>query len=111
MSSRSSRTSRTSRSPRPRKPPPRHQLTLDEAVARLGIHGVSSKAMFGGRCYYIDEKPFSFVLGDALALRLSQDQLTQACGQGDGQVFHPGGGDFIMREYLELSDQALADEK
>jgi TfoX/Sxy family transcriptional regulator of competence genes len=67
--------------------------------------------MFGGRCYYIDEKPFSFVLGDALALRLSQEQLTQACGQADGQVFHPGGGDFIMREYLELSDQALADEE
>ncbi len=103
--------STTCRSPRPRKPPPRHQLTLDEAVVRVGVRGVSSKSMFGGRCYYIDEKPFSFVLGDALALRLSQEQLTAACRQGDGQVFHPGGGDFIMREYLELSDQALADEE
>ena len=103
--------STTARAPRPRKPPPRHQLTLDEAVTRLAVHGVSSKSMFGGRCYYIDEKPFSFVLGTALALRLPQEQLSKACGQGDGYVFHPGGGDFIMREYLELSDQALADEE
>ena len=96
---------------RPRRPPPRHQLTLDEALARVGVHGVTSKAMFGGRCYYVNENPFSFVLGEALALRLSPEQLAAACRQGDGQVFHPGGGDFVMREYLELSDQALADEE
>jgi TfoX/Sxy family transcriptional regulator of competence genes len=67
--------------------------------------------MFGGRCYYVDEKPFSFVLGEALALRVSPQQLAVACERGDGQVFHPGGGDFVMREYLELSAQALADEE
>ena len=94
-----------------RRPPPRHQLTLDEALARLGVPGVTSKAMFGGRCYYVDEKPFSFVLGEALALRVSPQQLAAACERGDGQVFHPGGGDFVMREYLELSAQALADEE
>lgn len=99
------------RPPHPRRPPPRHQLTLEEALARTGVHSVTSKAMFGGRCYYVNENPFSFVLGEALALRLSQEQLAAACRQGDGQVFHPGGGDFIMREYLELSDQALADEE
>ena len=99
------------RTSRPRRPPPRHQLTLDEALARTGIHGVTSKAMFGGRCYYVNENPFSFVLGEALALRLPPQQLKDACSQDDGQVFHPGGGDFIMREYLELSDQALADEE
>ena len=94
-----------------RRPPPRHQLTLDEALARLGVSGVTSKAMFGGRCYYVDEKTFSFVLGDALALRVSPQQLAAARERGDGQVFHPGGGDFIMREYLELSPQALSDEE
>lgn len=94
-----------------RRPPPRHQLTLNEALARLGVPGVTSKAMFGGRCYYVDDKPFSFVLGDALALRVSPRQLAAACERGDGQVFHPGGGDFIMREYLELSPQALSDEE
>lgn len=77
----------------------------------MGVPGVTSKAMFGGRCYYVDEKPFSFVLGEALALRVSPQQLAAACERGDGQVFHPGGGDFIMREYLELSHQALSDEE
>lgn len=104
-------TSTRARSAPRRRPPPRHQLTLDEALTRLGVPGVTSKAMFGGRCYYVDEKPFSFVLGDALALRLSPQQLAAACERGDGQVFHPGGGDFIMREYLELSHQALSDEE
>jgi hypothetical protein len=26
-------------------------------------------------------------------------------------VFHPGGGDFAMREYLDLSERALTDEE
>ncbi len=77
----------------------------------MGVPGVTSKAMFGGRCYYVDAKPFSFVLGDALALRVSLQQLAAARKRGDGQIFHPGGGDFIMREYLELSPHALSDEE
>jgi TfoX/Sxy family transcriptional regulator of competence genes len=67
--------------------------------------------MFGGVCYYADGKPFSILLGEALALKLSPAQLKAGCEQGDGEVFHPGGGDFMMREYLELSDQALMDEE
>jgi TfoX/Sxy family transcriptional regulator of competence genes len=95
---------------RSRRPPPLHQATLAEAVARLGLHGVTVKRMFGGLCYYADGKPFSLLLGSALALKLPARQLRSACAQGDGQVFHPGGGDFVMREYLELSEQALMDE-
>ena len=95
---------------RPRRPPPLHQATLEEAVARLGLRGVTIKRMFGGLCYYADGKPFSILLGAALALKLSARQLRAAYTQGDGQLFHPGGGDFVMREYLELSEQALMDE-
>jgi len=95
---------------RSRRPPPLHQATLAEAVARLGLHGVTVKRMFGGLCYYADGKPFSLLLGSSLALKLPARQLRSACAQGDGQVFHPGGGDFVMREYLELSEQALMDE-
>ena len=95
---------------RPRRPPPLHQATLEEAITRLGLRGVTVKRMFGGLCYYTDGKPFSILLGAALALKLSARQLRSACAQGDGQLFHPGGGDFIMREYLELSEQALMDE-
>jgi len=67
--------------------------------------------MFGGFCYYVESRPFSIVLEDYLALKLPAKQLREGCGQGDGQLFNPGGGDFIMREYLALSDQALADEE
>lgn len=94
-----------------RRPPPLHQLTLEESIARLGLRGVTSKRMFGGRCYYAGSNPFSFVLAHYLALKLPAKQLRAGCGQGDGQLFNPGGGDFIMREYLALSDQALADEE
>lgn len=95
---------------RSKRPPPLHQGIFEEAVARLGLRGVTVKPMFGGRCYYADEKPFSLLLGNSLALKLSAGQLRAACAQGDGQLFHPGGGDFVMREYLELSAQALMDE-
>jgi TfoX/Sxy family transcriptional regulator of competence genes len=95
---------------RPRRPPPVHQGTLEEAIARLGLHGVTVKPLFGGRCFYAEGKPFSILLGNALALKLAAEQLRTACAQGDGQLFHPGDGDFIMREYLELSDQVLMDE-
>ena len=101
---------REPQSARLRRPPPLHQATLEESIARLGLRGVTTKRMFGGLCYYANDKPFSIVLGDALALKLSAEHLRAGCGRGDGRLFHPGGGDFIMREYLELSDLALMDE-
>jgi TfoX/Sxy family transcriptional regulator of competence genes len=104
------KTPQKAKTSRPRRPPPAHQGTLEEAIARLGLRGVTVKPMFGGRCFYADGKPFSLLLGNALALKLSAQQLKTACAQGAGQLFHPGGGDFIMREYLELSDQVLMDE-
>jgi TfoX/Sxy family transcriptional regulator of competence genes len=67
--------------------------------------------MFGGLCYYAEGKPFSILLGNALALKLPAMQLRSGCERGDGQLFHPGGGDFVMREYLELSEQVLMDEE
>jgi hypothetical protein len=85
-------------------------MTLEESIARLGLRGVTVKRMFGGLCYYAAGKPFSILLGDALALKLPAPQLRSGCACGDGQLFHPGGGDFVMREYLELSEQALMDE-
>ncbi len=93
-----------------RRPPPFHQATLEESVARLGLRDVTTKRMFGGLCYYVAGKPFAILLGSSLALKLPAAQLRTGCGQGDGQLFHPGGGDFVMREYLELSGQVLMDE-
>jgi TfoX/Sxy family transcriptional regulator of competence genes len=95
---------------RSRRPPPLHQVTLEESLARLGLRGVTVKRMFGGLCYYADGKPFSILLAASLALKLPARQLRSGGNQGDGQLFHPGGGDFVMREYLELSEQALMDE-
>jgi hypothetical protein len=66
--------------------------------------------MFGGLCYYVRNKPFSILLGEDIALKLPAEQLREGCHCGDGRVFNPGGGDFLMREYLALSDQALMDE-
>src|SRR5215510_4133250 len=85
-------------SARTKRPPPLHQTTLDEAIARLGLRDVTMKRMFGGLCYYAQGKPFSILLNDALALKLPGSQLHAGCARGDGQLFHPGGGDFIMRE-------------
>lgn len=102
--------SRVGKSARPRRPPPLHQASLEESIARLGVRNVSVRRMFGGLCYYAEGKPFSILLGNALALKLSGAQLRTGCERGDGQLFHPGGGDFVMREYLELSEQVLMDE-
>ena len=96
---------------RMRRPPPLHQGVLDEAVARLGLRDVTVKPLFGGLCYYIAGRPFALLLGSSLALKLPAVQLRQARAQGDGDVFHPGGGDFTMREYLDLSERALMDEE
>jgi hypothetical protein len=94
----------------PRRPPPLHQGTLEEALARLSLHDVATKRMFGGLCYYVANRPFSILLSEDLALKLPAEQLREGCACGDGRVFNPGGGDFLMREYLALSDQALIDE-
>ena len=93
-----------------RRPPPLHQTTLEESLARLGLRSVTVKRMFGGLCYYANGKPFAILLAASLALKLSGRQLRGGSARGDGQLFHPGGGDFVMREYLELSEQALMDE-
>ena len=94
----------------PRRPPPLHQATLEEALTRLGLREVMTKRMFGGLCYYAEEKPFAILLGEDLALKLPALQLRQGCARGDGRVFNPGGGDFLMREYIALSNNALMDE-
>ena len=79
-------------------------------MARLSLRHVTTKRMFGGLCYYIEGKPFSILLGPSLALKLPAAQLRAGYARDDGQLFHPGGGDFVMREYLELSEQVLMDE-
>jgi TfoX/Sxy family transcriptional regulator of competence genes len=99
------------KSTRSRRPPPLQQGVLDEAIARLSLRDVTMKPLFGGLCYYAAGKPFAILLGASLALKLPAMQLRQACAQGDGEVFHPGGGDFTMREYLDLSPEALTDEE
>ena len=93
-----------------KRPPPRHQLTLDEAIARLGLTGVTQRRMFGGLCYYANGNPFSFLLGEDLALKLPAMQLISASASRAGDLFHPGGGEFVMREYLALSADTLTDE-
>jgi hypothetical protein len=65
--------------------------------------------MFGGFCYYVANRPFAILLGEDLALKLPVEQLRAGCARGDGRVFNPGGGDFLMREYLALNAQALMD--
>src|SRR2546427_3981713 len=95
---------------RPRRPPPLHQATLEESIARLGLPCVTTRRMFGGLCYYADGKPFSILLDASLALKLPARQLRSGCDKGDGQLFHPGGGDFVLRVDAELSGQALTDE-
>lgn len=101
----------TTKTLRPRRPPPFHQGTLDEAVARLSLRNVTVKRMFGGLCYYAEGRPFALLLGSSLAVKLPAVQLRQSCAQGDGELFHPGGGDFVMREYIDLSERVLMDEE
>ncbi len=97
-------------SSQPRRPPPLHQGLAEEAIERLGLHGVTTKRMFGGLCSYVENKPFIFLLEEDFALKLPAEQLRNGRAQGDGRIFNPGGGDFLMREYLALSDQALMDD-
>ncbi len=94
-----------------KRPPPRHQLTLDEAIVRLGLTGITHRRMFGGLCYYANGNPFSFLLGEDLALKLPAMQLVSASASRAGDLFHPGGGEFVMREYLALSAETLTDEE
>jgi len=95
---------------RARRPPPLHQGTLDESVARLGLRGVTVRRMFGGLCYYAEGKPFALLLGPSLAVKLPAVHIRKGSSHGDGEVFHPGGGDFVMREYLDLGESVLMDE-
>ena len=94
-----------------KRPPPRHQLALDEAVIRLGLKDVTHRRMFGGLCYYANGNPFCFLLGNDLALKLPAMQLVRASASRAGDIFHPGGGEFVMREYLALSEETLTDEE
>jgi TfoX/Sxy family transcriptional regulator of competence genes len=104
------KTAKKPATPRVRRPAPLHQGTFEEAIERLGLQGVTTKRMFGGLCYYVEDRPFAFLLGSDLALKLPGEILRSGCANGDGRIFNPGGGDFLMREYITLSDQALADE-
>jgi len=104
------KTTASTKPTRPRRPPPLHQGTLDESVSRLGLYDVTVRRMFGGLCYYARGKPFALLLGSSLALKLPGIQLRQGCTQGDGEIFHPGSDEFVMREYLDLSETVLMDE-
>jgi TfoX/Sxy family transcriptional regulator of competence genes len=66
--------------------------------------------MFGGLCYYVADKPFAILLDADLALKVPGETLRAGCARRDGRIFNPGGGDFLMREYITLSDQVLMDE-
>ena len=66
--------------------------------------------MFGGLCYYANGHPFSFLIEEDLALKLPAMKLVSASAAKAGELFHPGGGDFVMREYLSLSQASLSDE-
>ncbi len=76
----------------------------------LGLKGITHRRMFGGLCYYANGTPFSFLLGEDLALKLPAMQLVSASASRAGDLFHPGGGEFVMREYLALSAETLTDE-
>ena len=102
---------RTPAKKKAKRPPPRHRLTLDEAITRLGLEGVTHRRMFGGLCYYANGNPFSFLLGEDLALKLPAMQLVSASASRAGDLFNPGGGEFVMREYLALSPDTLSDEE
>lgn len=108
--SKESKKVKAARPVRARRPPPVHQGTLNESVERLGLRGVTVRRMFGGLCYYAEGNPFALLLGASLAVKLPAVQLRQGCAQGDGEIFHPGGGDFVMREYLDLGESVLMDE-
>src|SRR5438876_10753013 len=94
---------REPQSARLRRPPPLHQATLEESIARLGLRGATSKRMFGGLCYYANDKPFSTVLGAALALKPCAAHLRSGRGRRDGRLFHAGGADSMVRGYLDPS--------
>src|SRR5262245_55645078 len=104
------KTTKKSAIPQPRRLPPLHQGTLEEAIERLGLRGVTTKRMFGGLCYYADNQPVVILLGEDLALKVPAEKLREGCARGDGRIFNPGGGDFLMREYITLSDQVLMEE-
>jgi TfoX/Sxy family transcriptional regulator of competence genes len=82
---------------------------MEDAVARLGLPDVTLRRMFGGLCYYADNKTFAFVIGSFLALKLSSREIRAAVARGEGKPFEPAKG-FVMREYLALSESALEED-
>jgi TfoX/Sxy family transcriptional regulator of competence genes len=82
---------------------------MEDAVTRLELSDVTSRRMFGGLCYYADNKTFAFVIGRFLALKLSKSEIRAAVAGRDGKPFEPAKG-FVMREYLALSESALAED-
>ncbi len=77
----------------------------------MGLMGITHRRMFGGLCYYANGNPFSFLLDEDLALKLPAMQLVAACARRVGGLFHPGGGEFVMREYLALGAETLTNEE
>ena len=99
---------------RPRKaksqrPPPTYAPTMEDVVSRLGLSEVTSRRMFGGLCYYAEDRAFAFVIGGFLALKLSNREIRAAVARRDGKPFEPAQG-FIMREYLALAKPALEED-
>ncbi len=89
-----------------RRPPPTHAATLEDSLSRLGADRVTARRMFGGLCYYASGKPFAFVLGPFLALKLPRREIREASAKGEGKPFEPAKG-FVMQDYLALSKKAL----
>ena len=92
-----------------RRPSPTHESTMEDAITRLGLSSVTSRRMFGGLCYYAEDKAFAFVIDSFLALKLSRAEVRAAVARGDGKPFEPAEG-FVMRAYLALSESALAED-
>ena len=91
------------------RPSPTYASTMEDAVTRLGLPDVTSRRMFGGLCYYADDKAFAFVIGSFLALKLSDTEVRAAVARRDGKPFEPAKG-FVMREYLALGESALEED-
>lgn len=92
-----------------RRPSLMYESTMEDAITRLGLSDITSRRMFGGLCYYADDKAFAFVIGSFLALKLSDTEIRAAVARGDGEPFEPAEG-FVMREYLALSESALEED-
>lgn len=106
MRSRAGKANRRSAAGTRAKAGPAYEAAMEDALGRLGFGDASSKRMFGGLCYYAAGRPFAFVIGDMLAVKLARREIGAAVGRGEGRPFEPKDG-FIMREYLALSESVL----